>query len=244
MKPLIGITTNFMMAEKGLLSGQERYFLESDYVKAIENVGGTCILFPHTSDVESFVRYLDLVDGIVISGGIDINPMFYGDEPMEKTGYFNTKQDFFDVELTKKAIQSHVPILGLSRGIQIINVALGGTLYQDVSYMEKRALKHMQESKRSEKSHCISIEKDSKLYEIFGEEKIFVNSFHHQAIKDIGKGLKVSARASDGVIEAVELEGEDFVMGVQWNPEFMADEYEEQEGIFKKFVEMTVQSSR
>ncbi|MZQ75960.1 MAG: gamma-glutamyl-gamma-aminobutyrate hydrolase family protein [Peptoclostridium sp.] len=236
MKPLIGITTNFMMGEMGHSAGQERYFLEEDYVRAIEKSGGTCILFPHTSDVENFAKYLEMVDGVVLSGGIDINPMFYGDEPLEKTGYFNTKKDFFDVELTKKAMHSHVPILGISRGIQVINVALGGTLYQDVCYKGENVLKHFQESKRSDKSHCITIAPGSWLHSIMGEEKVFVNSFHHQAIKDLGKGLKVVAQSADGIIEAVELEGETFVAGVQWNPECMAEEHKEHLALFESFI--------
>lgn len=236
MKPLIGVTTNFSISRDNVTAGQERYFLVSDYVRILEEAEGSCVLFPHTHDTETFERYLDLVDGILLTGGIDINPMFYGEEPLEKLGYFNTKKDFFEVELTKKAIQRGIPILGIDRGLQVINVAMGGTLYQDISYAEGEHLKHFQSSIMSEKSHSVSIEAHSVLEEIFGQDKIFVNSFHHQAIKEPGKNLAVTAKASDGVIEGIEYIGGSFAMGVQWQPEFMAGVYEEQKKIFDFFI--------
>lgn len=237
MKPLIGVTTNYIISQEGITTGQERYFLVSNYVKVIEQSKGSCILYPHTHDTETFERYLDLVDGIILTGGIDINPMFYGEEPMEKLGYFNTKKDFFEVELTKKAIQRGIPILGIDRGLQVINVAMGGTLYQDLSYRDGEHLKHFQSSIMSEKSHSVSIEPHSELREIFGQDKIFVNSFHHQSVKELGKNLEATAKASDGVIEAIEYTGGSFAMGVQWQPEFMFQEYEEQKKIFEFFIE-------
>ena len=237
MKPLIGLTTNFIISNEGPTKGQERYFLVSENVKSIEKSGGSTILFPHTHDTETFERYLDLVDGIILTGGIDINPMFYGEEPLEKLGYFNTKKDFFDVELTKKAIQRGIPVLGIDRGLQVLNVALGGSLHQDISYIEGNHIKHFQSSIMSEKSHSVEIQQGTYLYEIFAQDRIFVNSFHHQAKKELGKDLIVSARASDGVIEAIEYAGTSFAMGIQWQPEFMYIEYEEQKKVFEFFIE-------
>lgn len=237
MKPLIGLTTNFIISNESPTKGQERFFLVSENVKMVESSGGSCILFPHTHDTETFERYLDLVDGIILTGGIDINPMFYGEEPLEKLGYFNTKKDFFDVELTKKAIQRGIPVLGIDRGLQVLNVALGGSLYQDISYMDGNHIKHFQSSILSEKSHSVVIGENSYLFEIFDQDRIFVNSFHHQAIKELGKDLVITAKASDGVIEGIEYSGTSFAMGVQWQPEFMGNEYEEQKKIFEFFIE-------
>lgn len=237
MKPLIGLTTNFIISNEGPTQGQERYFLVSENVKWVEKSGGSTILFPHTQDSETFERYLDLVDGIILTGGIDINPMFYGEEPKEKLGYFNTKKDFFDVELTKKAIQRGIPVLGIDRGLQVLNVALGGTLYQDISYIKGEHVKHFQSSIFSEKSHSVELMPNSDIYDIFRQERIFVNSFHHQAIKDLGNDIIVTAKASDGLIEAIEYAGTSFAMGVQWQPEFMAEDYEEQNKIMEFFIE-------
>ncbi|NLU43440.1 MAG: gamma-glutamyl-gamma-aminobutyrate hydrolase family protein, partial [Acholeplasmataceae bacterium] len=146
------------------------------------------------------------------------------------------KRDLFDCMLIKIAMEMKKPILGICRGHQIINVVNGGNLYQDLSFIEGCYVKHNQGALSNVPTHTVKVEKDTKLNAILGDE-VLTNSFHHLAVKDVAPGFKASAVAKDGVIEAIEKEGEHFVMGIQWHPEMLAKENEKMLGIFKKLVE-------
>lgn len=236
MKPIIGILANITPMNKENL-GVITAYVNNSYVNAVEKAGGVPIIIPVNKNKENIKRQIDLVDGIIISGGVDINPILYKEEPLEGLGYFDQDIDEFDLLATRIAIILEKPVLGICRGVQVLNVCLGGSLYQDISHIDSSYIKHYQEAKRNVGSHTVTISEWSKLAEILGTE-IVVNSFHHQSVKDLGKGLVVTASSRDGVIEAIELKGNKFVMGVQWHPEEMIESNENMLKLFKKLVEV------
>ena len=160
------------------------------------------------------------MDGLLLTGGADINPLFLGEEPVKELHSINPRRDRQELLLAKLAADRQIPILGICRGIQVMNAAFGGSLYQDIHVqMEGKRIKHDQDLGRGYASHTVRIEKDSLLYKLFETEVLPVNSFHHQAVKEVAPGFRVTARSSDGVIEAMESTECKSMMGVQWHPE-------------------------
>lgn len=217
------------------MPGLERAYVNDDYIKAVEKAGGTPLILPVIDNIQNIKKQIELCEAIVISGGQDIHPIFYNEEPNQKLGLVYSRVDEYQLNLAKIALEYNKPILGICRGHQLLNIACGGTLYQDLSEIKGDILKHFQQGKRYDYSHKISINKNSILGNLLGEERL-VNSFHHQCIKELGKGLKISAVATDGVIEAIEMEEKKFVMGVQWHPEMMVTESDEMLIIFDKLM--------
>ncbi|WP_234125017.1 gamma-glutamyl-gamma-aminobutyrate hydrolase family protein [Clostridium hydrogenum] len=237
-KALIGIVGNLLIDQGGMFPGYERAYVNNDYIQSVEKAGGTPVMLPVISDYEKVKNQIEAVDSIIISGGFDVNPLIYDDEPSQKQGFLCPERDEYDLMVIKAAMELNKPILGICRGIQILNAALGGTLYQDLSQIEGCYIKHVQESRPEVAGHSVEIVKGTKLYDILGE-KIITNSFHHQAIKDLAPGFKVAARSKDGVIEAIEKE-EGFVIGIQWHPEMMARKDNKlMLNIFKTLVEIS-----
>lgn len=188
-----------------------------------------------STDVSNIENIVEEFDGLLVTGGVDIEPTFYGEE--RKFGQPNHDHDFdvFDLAIIKAFRAKGKPILGVCRGLQAINVAYGGNLYQDVDTFYKDLGGIHKESKEYRKiAHKVEVAKDSKLYEILKEEITDVNSYHHQAIDRLAEGFKVSARSLDGVIEAIEA---DNIIAVQWHPEKMRD-VGRQNDIFKEFIKM------
>lgn len=215
VKPIIGVTMNF---EEG------KYHLNEPYIQALEEAGGIplCLPYLEEQDVE---RVVNTIDGLLLSGGGDINPLLFGEEPHPKLGRVLSKRDESEIALTKAALQQNIPLFGICRGLQILNVALGGTIYQDIyaQYPSRdQLLQHAQKSARAETSHFVHIKENSQLHRVFNQSKIKVNSFHHQAICKVAPNLVVSGISSDGIIEGVELPGRSFCIGVQWHPEELA----------------------
>ncbi|MCM1989968.1 gamma-glutamyl-gamma-aminobutyrate hydrolase family protein [Oceanirhabdus seepicola] len=235
-KPIIGVVGNILTMENGIMIGLERAYVNNDYVRAVEKAGGVPVVLPVIDDDEAIISQVKACDGIIISGGQDVHPMSYNEEPHEKLGYVNSKIDEYQIKLVKTALQEKKPLLGICRGHQILNVACGGTLYQDLSEMSGSILKHFQEGKRYDYSHKIKIKSDSILDRLFGKE-VLINSYHHQCINQVGEGLEVVANASDGVIEAVQMKESDFVMGVQWHPEMMVAGSDTMLILFKELIE-------
>lgn len=241
-KPIIGIVGNLLIDQGGMFPGYERAYVNKDYVKSVEKAGGAPVILPLVSDYEVVKIQIEAMDSIIISGGFDVNPLIYGEEPSQKQGFLCPERDEYDLMVIKAAMELNKPILGICRGLQILNVALGGTMYQDLSLIEGCYIKHVQESRPEVAGHTVKVEEGTKLYSIFGE-KIITNSFHHQAIKDLAPGFKVAARAKDGVIEAIEKE-EGFVVGIQWHPEMMAGKDNElMLSLFEEFVEVSVKGA-
>lgn len=209
-RPLIGISAN--TADIDLT-------LRRVYCDQIVRAGGVPMVLPPVDDAEVLINMLEGIDGLVLTGGADYNPLWYGEQPEKELHTINSTRDLPELLLTRLAFNRQIPILGICRGVQTMAIALGGNLVQDL----KTPLKHSQDAPRSEATHSVTITEGSTLYGLYGQET-FVNSFHHQAVKDCGSHLHVVATAPDGVIEAVESTEQKALMGVQWHPEWMGGE--------------------
>lgn len=209
-RPLIGISAN--TADIDLT-------LRRVYCDQIVRAGGVPMVLPPVDDAEVLINMLEGIDGLVLTGGADYNPLWYGEQPEKELHTINSTRDLPELLLTRLAFNRQIPILGICRGVQTMGIALGGNLVQDL----KTPLKHSQDAPRSEATHSVTITEGSTLYALYGQET-FVNSFHHQAVKDCGSHLHVVATAPDGVIEAVESTEQKALMGVQWHPEWMGGE--------------------
>ncbi|WP_163102572.1 gamma-glutamyl-gamma-aminobutyrate hydrolase family protein [Peribacillus alkalitolerans] len=227
-------------------------------IQAIEQAGGIPIIIPQTEDEDSMRSILSRLDGIVFTGGNDIHPEFYGEEVNYNKGLFGTldnlnaedasvfaktviERDRMEIALMKLALEkTSLPILGICRGLQIMNVSLGGSLYQDLEkcYDKGDLLEHVSLEKWATHVHDINIENGSLVYKIFDENRINVNSIHHQAIRHLGDGLKATAKAADGIVEAIEYDDASrFVLGVQWHPEMLLKSDETHRKVFDAFIE-------
>jgi len=232
MKPIIGLTTFGEYKARAVYNS-----LNSTYINAIVEGGGAPLLIPMVEDRGVLAKYMNVIDGIIFTGGEDISPLYYGENPIKELGGTDESRDSYEMALFMEAYRINMPILGICRGCQLINVALGGSLYQDVNSQIEGSLGHSSKGDDiSQAHHMIRIEKDSKLYDIFGNETIAVNSFHHQAIKKMGDGLKATAYSYDGIIEAIESVKKDYIIGVQWHPEAMLPKRVIFAKLFEEFV--------
>ena len=245
-KPIVGISASMMYEEKKeLFLGDKYSCVAYSYVDAVYKSGGIPVTLPILKDVSAIREQVKLLDGLVLSGGRDVDPHFYGEEPLEKLQAIFPERDVHEIALIKAAIDLKKPILAICRGMQILNVTYGGTLYQDISYAPGEHIKHSQIGLPYQATHSIKIDKHSTLFRMADKSEIErVNSFHHQALKQVAKGLKVVATAPDGIIEAVESENENgvFVIGVQFHPEMMYDKSTFARGIFKKFINICIEN--
>jgi putative glutamine amidotransferase len=231
-KPLIGIT--FDAQDPGGYSQYPWYALRENYCTAIVNAGG--IPFPLIHDLNLVEDYLSLIDGLLITGGgHDVDPKLYGEKEMHPTVKLKPRRTFFEKGIAQKTLQKNLPLLGICGGEQVLNVALGGTLIQHIPDEVPGALEHKQSHKRDESCHEIKIEKGTLLYQIMERESLFVNSVHHQAVKDPAPGVVVNAWAPDGIIEGIEAPAYKFCLGLQWHPEFIVTPQES--ALFKAFIE-------
>lgn len=236
-KPIIGISGSFMIDKGGMFPGYRRSYVNDDYVKSVAMAGGIPYIIPIVNDEELAKEQISNVDGLILSGGHDVNPLVYGEEPKQKLGSILPERDNFDLCILREAYKGNKPILGICRGLQVINAAFGGTMNQDLSYDKNCYIKHFQETSPSAGAHAVEIAEESILHSILGS-KITVNSFHHQSLKKVAGGFKVAAKAKDGTIEAIEKVGDNFVMGIQWHPEMMSSIYPEMINIFKEVIKI------
>jgi len=219
--PLIGVTTSCERTSKGV----DRAFINASYVRAIERAGGIPIpLTPYHSRAAIDALWPRL-DGILLTGGGDIAPSRFGQSAHPETTLVYAERDTLELDLvTQRALDDGVPLLAICRGLQVLNVALNGTLYQHVPDVYGTAPAHSQEEPRSARTHAVTIAAGSALAKVCGTTALRVNSFHHQAIKDLGDGLEPVAWADDKVIEAAEMPGaRGFLLAVQWHPEDLVD---------------------
>ena len=216
-KARIGVSASTMLADGEL----ERSYVNQDYIISLAKAGAVPVILPVTEDLSLVAEQLEFLDGVVISGGADIDPWFYHEEVKPTCGYTNHVLDAFSLATIRAAYEAELPVFGICRGCQAINVAFGGTLYQDIPTERPGCYAHLQKAERWEPIHDISIDEDSFLYSILGN-KARVNSFHHQAVAKIADGFSVTARARDGIVECIEKEAGGFVCGVQFHPEMMA----------------------
>lgn len=234
-KPIIGLNLDFEEKGKGY-SRLPYHAARENYLSPLYENGATPILFPPTCmDIET---YLDLVDGVLLTGGNDYDPSLFGGKSDPK---FNLKvmhyRSKFDLALIKGALERNMPVLGICAGMQAINFCFGGTIYQDISSECPNSLNHMQKIEDVEKAaHDVEIQPNTLLSKISKESKsIPTNSFHHQAIKDLGEGLIASGHTSDGIIEALEHPSYKFCLGVEWHPEYKVSPTDDH--LFKVFVD-------
>lgn len=230
-RPVIGITPGYM-------KDKSRLFIAKGYVEGVNKAGGLAILLPLTVDEAILAEAMDLCDGFLLSGGPDIDAKYYEELNYRFNGEIDPARDSMEITVSRYAVASGKPILGICRGIQLLNVALGGSLFQDIhsQIKDRDLLKHSQEAPEWYPVHEVSIKKDTKLWNCYGKDKIGVNSFHHQAVKDPGKGLQPVSWSPDGIIEAIEHESHVFAVGVQWHPELMWQEDIEALRLFEAFV--------
>lgn len=214
-KPVIGITSAYDF-EKGSSC------IKDDYYDAIIHCGGVPILIPVTEEKSVWVEYLEICDGIVFSGGPDVDATYFGESNMPYANEISPVRDSMEIFLAQQAITMDKPILGICRGIQVINIAAGGSIFQDIyaeNITNNLIIKHSQQAPRWFQIHNINIQGDTCLHNIFGRDTLKVNSFHHQAVSEIALGFTVNAYADDGIIEAISNENKKLVLGVQWHPE-------------------------
>ncbi|MFZ5649639.1 MAG: gamma-glutamyl-gamma-aminobutyrate hydrolase family protein [Bacillota bacterium] len=219
MKPFIGITCAWD-EEKG------RYFLAEAYVRAVEAGGGIPLPLAYTPDDYSVKRLTGIIGGLVLSGGTDVDPVFFGEDPIPGGGELCPHRDQFELSATRAALASGMPVLGICRGMQVLNIAAGGDIYQDIaSQAGGGGVKHCQQAPRWHPTHDIVIREGTVLASILGAGRVRVNSFHHQAVRNVAPGFTVSAGSADGVAEAIEAPDHLFTVGVQCHPEAMWKEH-------------------
>ncbi len=245
-QPIIGITGNYA---DGDLTLREKYYQQ------VIAAGATPIVIPPIADKNTIINILDHIDGLILSGGADFNPLWSGEEPCQGLGHINAQRDLPELLITRLAYNRQIPMLGICRGMQTLAMALGGRVTQDIntcpanidyadaaspitskvfspitsrfSASKKNSqsatppIRHNQDARQSELTHSVNIRRDSILYDIYGEEKIYVNSFHHQAVADGGKSFRITAHAADGVVEGMESTEYKAILGVQWHPEWL-----------------------
>lgn len=233
--PLIGITAG----RSNIPSRPNTFSLNEAYVLSIQNAGGIPVIIPTELPSESYDLILSNLSGFLLSGGGDISPEQYNSSPDSRSHYINEDRDRTEIYMTIQAIRNRLPLFGICRGSQLLNVALGGTLYVDIKQDMAGALKHdyypFPEWTRDHYAHSVKIETDSQLAAIFEKEELMTNSLHHQGIKTLGDGLTPIAFAPDGLVEGIQLEGNPFCLAVQWHPECLPED-ENMQKLFKAFI--------
>lgn len=224
-QPVIGLTSNY---------NDSNEMLAKAYYEQVIRAGATPLLIPPTTDRNVIVGVLDHIDGLLLTGGADVNPLWVGEEPSPRLHNINARRDLSELLLTRLAANRQIPILGICRGIQVLAMALDGTVQQDIyeNYLPTgpagslgpSTIKHSQDAVQAEPTHTVRIERDSILFSLYHKERMAVNSLHHQAVKDPGARFRTTAVAPDGVIEAIESTEFKSIMGVQWHPEHLGDE--------------------
>ncbi len=238
MQPLIGITCSRKTGGAwGMYSlGHFMDYTYSDYSQAVLHSGGAPVIIPAAQDHQSLETILGTLQGLILSGGPDVHPRRYGEEPLAQLGEIDEALDQMELQAARMAIEMNLPVLAICRGIQILNVALGGPLYQDIASQVSQSICHTPKADKGVNVHTVHVTEGSLLHRLCGTSEIWVNSQHHQAIKEPAAGLIINARAKDGIIEAVEYPAGRFVLGVQWHPEgtWRTDTYSEK--LFTGFV--------
>jgi len=237
-KPNIGIFTSILVVESGPFPGMERSYVNHEYVSVVEAAGGIPLLIPVVSDEAVIRRQVESVDALLLTGGYDPSPLLFGENPSRQIGFIFPEMDEHQILGIRIASELKKPIMGVCRGLQMLNVAFGGTLYQDLTLIPNSYIQHFQKSRKQSPGHQVVIEKDTLLADVFGESVIETNSFHHLAIKDLAPGFVISARAPDGVIEGIERREGAPIMAVQWHPEMMYEKYPLMLDLFKKFMKI------
>lgn len=212
MKSIIGVTSN-VKDEKLLTTGL-------DNIKAVLGEQGIPMVLPNILDKQAIHEIAVNIDGVLVTGGGDIDPTLFGEEPHPNLGSICPERDEFEFNLIKEMLQLDKPVLAICRGCQIMNIAVGGDMYQDIySQISSELLQHYQKAPRNHASHFVELKEGTLFKKLMNDSKLKVNSFHHQAVRELGDDFQVSAVSSDGIIEAYESTKHKFAMGIQWHPE-------------------------
>ena len=233
-EPIIG------MPEMGHDSKLRRY-MRSKYPAAVQCAGGRVQWLPWTEDPDQMAQYVQNCDGFLFPGGPDVSPTLYG-EAEDPARDYHRQRDALELPLMRLAVESGKPVLGICRGCQVMNVALGGTLYLDIASLSQGEA-HMDPATRKNGGHAALLERDSILFRILGKERLQINSLHHQSVCTPGKGLKITARSPVGIVEGIELSDHSFCVGVQWHPEHMTAS-QDAKRLFRVLVEQARRSGR
>lgn len=242
-RPLIGVSTMDDNDAAGVHA--PRFSINQSYCKAVEAVGGVPILVPHYDDEEALRRVYEILDGILVPGGLDVHPKFYGQNPHPTVDPPDTGLDFMETTMLPWAIADDMPILGICRGEQILNIVMGGNLIQDIYTQYETTIDHRESAKRKIRdflAHDIEIEHNSRLYKIAGQDRIWVNTSHHQAIDKVGDGLVATAWSPDGIIEGVESPSHTFLVAIQCHPEELWRKHAWARRLFSEFVEASAEA--
>lgn len=214
-RPMIGLTANCADID---------VTIRNYYHKQIVAAGGVPVIIPPVADKDVIINTLERLDAIILTGGADYNPLWAGEEPSAKLHHINAQRDLPELLITRLAYNRNIPMLGICRGIQTLAMALDGKVIQDISETIPNTIKHSQDADTCEPTHSVSVAEGSMLHDVYGKDKLYVNSFHHQAVGDCGPKFIVTAKANDGVVEAIESSEFRKIMGVQWHPECMGDD--------------------
>ena len=229
MKPLVGVMPVWDDEKDSL-------WMLPGYLEGLQEAGATPVILSLTEDREEIEHLVDICDGILLTGGHDVDPSVYGEEALNGTVLCCKARDNMERLVLEDAMQKDKPILGICRGIQLINALLGGTLYQDLPTQHPSDIDHHQTPPYDVPVHDVFIKKDSPLYDCLGSDRISVNSYHHQAVKDVAPCLEVMAESEDGIVEALYKPFYRFLWAVQWHPEFSYKKDDNSRKIFKAFV--------
>src|SRR5690349_3959360 len=240
-RPLVGVTTQSLQAIDGIPEGlPTSVVMNQRYYHAAAAAGAAPVLIPLLDDLETLRAIYDAMDGILIPGGVDMDPATFGEPAHAELGRIDPARDRVEIQLVKWAVEDHKPVLGLCRGLQVINVALGGTLYQDLEAEYPTAIKHDYFPNfgfsRDHLAHDVAVAAGSRLRHALAGASVPVNSMHHQGIKSLARPLVASAVAPDGLIEAAELPNDSYVVGVQWHPEVFELSEPSSGELFRDFV--------
>jgi len=244
MKPVIGVTPDFNAGDREDMGGREpTYFLRARYIRAIEELGGIPLILPLVADTAARRLLLDRVDGLLLTGsGPDLPPRFYGERRRYKFPLVSARRADFELELVRQARTRDLPLLGICGGMQTVNVACGGSLFQDIPSQVQNALDHRQKTKAVHVSHPVAVTPKSLLKTIVNKATLMVNSSHHQSVKTVAPSLTASAAAPDGIVEAIESPAHRFLLAIQWHPEFLFERHAAHRRIFEALLRAAKQT--
>lgn len=241
MVPVIGVTATLKEDMEEVATRPLGRFVRADfdYVDGVAQAGGAPVVLPPVMDARAAASVVDGLDGLLLSGGSDLHPSYYGEEPIPELDVTIPERDELEMALLESALRRGIPIFGICRGLQVLNVAFDGTLYQDLpSQVDQELLKHRQTTPKWQATHEIEVHGDTRIAGIMGGGTIKVNSYHHQAVKDLAGDFVVSAKSSDGIVEAIEYRdlSERWIVAVQWHAEAMRQSGSEHRSLFEAHV--------